>query len=174
MSPPHSRGKISGAGVPDWKEVTEFVHVNYDDIFFRVDHHKGIEKLEGWDGPSDPLRFLYPLFYSKKTRIILDEASYSHDAGYFMLRLPGSPYVDVRRAGWDTMYRNGIRDMGRTRKAFGARVVAHRFHHRGLIWFGGKGWKSNARIMEARGYTSIGVWAYLRRREQAAESSPSV
>ena len=111
------------------------------------------------NGPSSPFRWMYPVIYTKHARQTLNLAAYAHDAGYWMLRLEGSPFASVERKSWDMMYRNFIRSEGHS-------WIAGR-QYRALRVFGGKAWKKNGRWMSELGYVNMHIWAMIKRNAPA-------
>lgn len=130
--------------VPDVHSVTVYLKTHWADIFQQ-------------NGPSSPFRPVYPLIYPRDSHVrkIMWEASFIHDGGYWILRLPGSPYEHVTRKEWDQAYRNHIRDNGHP-------IVAA-MHYRALRAMGGLAWQRNWRRMVELGYEDLEAWAAIKR-----------
>ena len=94
------------------------------------------------NGPSSPFRFLHKFLYGSHGVKVLGIAARSHDAGYSILRLPGSGYEFVTRHQWDVMYRNYI---WANQHEFAAII-----EYRGLRLGGGVAWNKLWDLMHAK------------------------
>lgn len=141
---------MSGPGYPGlgFKGVPTVKQVN---LYMR--HH--FAGLWRGNGPSSPFKRYYKYIHTKHARRILWEASDAHDAGYWVLRLPGSPFHNVSKKNWDIMYRDYIR-------ANGHPIIAA-YQYRTLRIAGYlKAWRPNGKRMQELGYISLSKWQEIK------------
>lgn len=130
--------------VPRVQDVTYYVKTHFGDLFKQ-------------NGPSSPFRPVYPCLYPKNSHVrkIMWQASFAHDAAFWILRLPGSPYAHVTREAWNRMYYNHIKESGHP-------IVAW-IHYQGLKIGSKVAWKRSWKKMQELGYVDLETWAAIKR-----------
>jgi hypothetical protein len=114
--------------VPSWREVHRVIPPDFRD-----------------NGVSSPLQAFYGLFYwGRKRRADLARVARGHDFGYGPARLPGSPFEDITREGWDSMYSDHLIELDHP--------IIERIHRPTLDIAGERAWIKSMRKMHKWGW----------------------